>query len=40
MRGCEKSGKMVTFASFLKESFNSSDIPLYPFLGDHFNIFF
>lgn len=31
---------MVTFASLLKENFNSSDIPLYLFLGDQFNIFF
>ena len=39
-RGCEKSGCMVSFATFLKENFNAKDIPLYPFLGNRFNIIF
>ena len=39
-RGCEKSGRMVSFATFLKENFNAKDIPLYPFLGNRFNIIF
>ena len=39
-RGCEESEKMVTFASLLKENFSSSDIPLYPFLRNCFNILF
>ena len=37
-RGCEKSWRMVSFATFLKESFNAEEIPLYPFLGNRINI--
>ena len=39
-RGCEKSGRMVTFATYLKDKFQMSEIPLYPFLGNRFNIIF
>ena len=39
-RGCEKSGRMVSFATFFKGKFNSNDIPLFPFLGNRFNIIF
>ena len=39
-RGCEKSGRIVTFATYLKDKFQMSEIPLYPFLGDRFNIIF
>ena len=39
-RGCEKSGGMVTFATVLKENYNMSEIPLYPFLGNRSNILF
>ena len=31
---------MVSFATFLKENFNAKDIPLYPFLGNRFNVIF
>ena len=31
---------MVTFATFLKENNNMSDIPLYLFSGNRFNILF
>ena len=30
-RDCGKSGRMVTFATFLKENYNKSEIPLYTF---------
>ena len=30
-RGCEKSGRIVTFATYLKDKFQMSEIPLYPF---------
>ena len=39
-RRCEKSGKMVTFATFLKETHQVINLPLYPFLGNRFNILF
>ena len=39
-RGCEKSGRMVHFSTYLKDVHNISDIPLYPFLGNRFNILF
>ena len=32
-RGCEKSGRIVTFATFLKENYNMSEIRLYPYLS-------
>ena len=37
--GCEKSGKMVTFATFLKETHQVINLPLYPLLGNQFNQF-
>ena len=39
-RGCEKSGRMVSFATYLKERYNITKICLYPFLGNCFNIVF
>ena len=39
-RGCEKSGRMVHFSTYLKDEHNISEIPLYPFLGNRFNILF
>ncbi|XP_066920601.1 putative leucine-rich repeat-containing protein DDB_G0290503 [Clytia hemisphaerica] len=39
-RGCDKSGRMVHFATFLKSEYNITEIPLYPFLGNRFNILF
>ena len=39
-RGCEKSGRMVTFATYLKDKFQMSEIPLHPFLGNQFNMIF
>ena len=38
--GCEKSGRMVTFATFMKENHQMINLPLYPFLGNRFNILF
>ena len=31
-RGCEKSGHMVSFETFMKEEFRMSELPLFPFL--------
>ena len=39
-RGCEKSGRMVSFATFMKETNQMDNLPLYPFLGNRFNILF
>ena len=39
-RGCEKSGKIVCFATYLKDEFGITSIPLFPFLGNRFNILF
>ena len=39
-RGCEKPGRMVSFASYVKDEFDITSIPLYPFLGNRFNILF
>ena len=39
-RSCEKPGKMVTFATFLKETHQIINLPLHPFLGNRFNILF
>ena len=39
-RGCEKSRRMVTFATFMKENHQMINLPLYPFLGNRFNILF
>ena len=37
-RGCEKSGRMIYFATAMKENYGLDRIPLYSFLGNHFNI--
>ena len=37
---CKKNVRMVTFATFLKENNNMSDITLYLFSGNRFNILF
>ena len=39
-RGCEKSGKIVCFSTYLKDEFGITSIPLFPFLGNRFNILF
>ena len=39
-RSYEKSGQMVSFPSYVKDEFDITSIPLYPFLGYHFNILF
>ena len=39
-RGCEKSGKIACFATYLKDEFGITSIPLFPFLGNRFNILF
>ena len=39
-RACKKNVRIVTFATFLKENNNMSDIPLYLFSGNRFNILF
>ena len=39
-RGCKKSGKIVCFATYLKDEFGITSIPLFPFLGNRFNILF
>eukprot|EP00111_Clytia_hemisphaerica_P010606 TCONS_00031001-protein len=39
-QGCEKSGKMLKFSTWLKEEKNIDCVPLYPFLGNRFNILF
>ena len=39
-QGCEKSGRMVTFAIFMKENHQMINLPHYPFLGNKFNILF
>ena len=39
-QGCEKSGKMLKFSTWLKEEKNIDSVPLYPFLGNRFNILF
>ena len=39
-RGCEKSGRMVSFETFMKEEFGMAELPLFPFLGNRFNILF
>ena len=38
--GCEKSGRMVNFATFMKENHQMINLPLYLFLGNRFNILF
>ena len=37
-RGCEKSGKMISFATAMKENYGLDRIPLYSFLGNRSNI--
>ena len=39
-RGCEKSGKIVCFATYLKDEFGITSILLFPFLGNRINILF
>ena len=39
-RGCEKSGKIVCFATYLKDEFGITSIPVFPFLCNRFNILF
>ena len=39
-RGCEKSDKIVCFATYLKDEFGMTSIPLFSFLGNRFNILF
>ena len=39
-QGCEKSGKMLKLSTWLKEKKNIDSVPLYPFLGNRFNILF
>ena len=39
-RGCEKSGRIVTFVTYLMDKFQMSEIPLYPLFGNRFNIIF
>ena len=39
-RGCEKSGRMVDFATFLKTERGLDHVPLAPFFGNRFNILF
>ena len=39
-QGCEKSGRMISFATQMKEKHDINEIPLYPFLGNRFNILF
>ena len=39
-RGCEKSGKIVCFATYLRDEFGITSILLFPFLGNRFNILF
>ena len=36
--GCEISGTMVSFATFIKETTEMDNLPLYPFLGNRFKI--
>ena len=38
--GCEKSGRMVSFSTFMKETNQVDTLPPYPFLGNQFNILF
>ena len=35
-----ESGRMMTFATFMKENHQMINLPLYPFLGNRFNILF
>ena len=39
-RGCEKSGQMVSFASYVKDEFDIILSTLFPFLGNRFTILF
>ena len=39
-KGCEISGKIVYFATYLKYEFGITSILLFPFLGNRFNIIF
>ena len=39
-KGCEKSGHMAPFETFMNEEYGKPDIPLFSFLGNRFNILF
>ena len=39
-RGCEKSGRFMSFSTYLKDEFEMASVPLKPFLGNRFNILF
>ena len=39
-RGCEKSGRFMSFSTYLKDEFGMASVPLKPFLGNRFNILF
>ena len=39
-RGCEKSGRMIHFKTFLEQERNLNEIPLAPFFGNRFNVLF
>ena len=39
-RGCEKSGRTVSFITYLKHEFEMASVPLKPFLGNRFKILF
>ena len=39
-RGCEKSGRTVSFSTYLKHEFEMASAPLKPFLGNRFKILF
>ena len=39
-RGCEKSGKIVCFDTYLKDEFGVTSLPQFPYLGNGFNILF
>ena len=38
--GCEKSGKIVCFDTYLKDEFGVTSLPQLPYLGNGFNILF
>ena len=39
-RGCEKSGRPVQFAQFVQQEGEATSVPLVPFKGNRFNVFF
>ena len=38
-RGCEKSGRFMSFSTYLKDEFEMASVPLKPFLGNRFKIY-